>query len=176
MTDGDGLPEQYAPARPREASELTEVQVEICRRIMVGESVRSICRDDAMPAQSTVFDWLRLDPEFRSAYQLAKQLQAETLADEILEISDDGANDWMERKREDGSTEEVLNHEHVNRSRLRVDSRKWLAAKLAPKRYGDASTLRVDGGIGDDRRQMTQEEIAVRVAALMHAVNKRKGG
>jgi len=64
-------------------------------------------------------------------------LGLDALAEEILEISDDGSNDWMERKRQDGSVETVLNSEHINRSRLRVDSRKWLLSKMAPKKYGD---------------------------------------
>lgn len=167
MTGSDTPPEHYAPARPREASELSEVQVQICRRIMLGESVRAICRDEAMPAQSTVFDWLRLNPEFRSAYHLAKQLQAETLADEILEIADDASRDWVA-----GENGPVVDHEHVQRSRLRVDSRKWLAGKLAPKRYGDASMVRV-GMMDPGGRQMTQEETITRLVALAAGVQKR---
>ena len=58
------------------------------------------------------------------------------MADEMLEIADDGSNDWMLRK--DGDKEfYVLNGEHVQRSRLRLDTRKWLLSKALPKVYGD---------------------------------------
>jgi len=158
-----------APARTRDASDLTDVQQEICRRIMEGASVRTICRDEAMPSRSTVLNWLAAEPAFRAAYAFAKQLCAETLAEDILDIADDSTGDWIEA--ENGKQ---LDHEHVQRSRLRVDSRKWLAAKLAPKRYGEAAMLRV-GGLGDEPRQMNPEDIAVRLASIFHAANKRKG-
>ena len=67
-------------------------------------------------------------------------MQADHFADEIIEIADDASNDWMERERKDGSTEAVLNYEHVQRSRLRIDARKWLMARMAPKKYGDKIT------------------------------------
>lgn len=157
-------------ARASETDGLTVVQEEICRRVMNGESVRAICRDDAMPCKSTVMNWLATDPQFRAAYALAKQLLAETLAEEILEIADDASQDWKEG--EDGP---VFDHEHVQRAKLRVDSRKWLAGKLAPKRYGDSSTLRV-GDLDANPRQLSQEEIVVRITAIMSAAMKRRGG
>lgn len=75
--------------------------------------------------------------DFAARYVRARELQAEHWADQIVDISDDGSNDWMERNRQDGSSEMVPDHEHVTRSRLRVDSRKWLLAKLRPGTYGD---------------------------------------
>lgn len=90
-----------------------------------------------MPSKTSVFRWLNDQPSFRDQYARAREAQAEHWADEILEIADDGSNDWMERRLKDGATETVIDHEHVTRSRLRVDSRKWLMSKLAPKKYGD---------------------------------------
>lgn len=161
------LPDSYAPAPAREG--LTDVQMTICRRLMEGESMVAICRDDGMPARSTVFEWLATQPEFQRAYILAKQLLAETFADEIVAISDDASRDWIET--EDGK---VLDHEHVQRSRLRVDSRKWLASKLAPKRYGDSASLRVGGLDAGADREMTDDERAVRLAAILSAAEKRR--
>jgi hypothetical protein len=125
MTSTPALPDQYAPAR--EAQPLTDQQMEICQRIMAGESMRRICTDEHMPVRSTVFEWLARNADFRAAYAIAKQFLAETLADEILEIADDMAGDFV-----DGEDGPEFQHEHVQRARLRVDSRKWLAAKLAP--------------------------------------------
>jgi hypothetical protein len=95
-----------------------------------------------MPDKATVFRWLAQNEGFRDQYARAREAQADALFDEMLDIADDGSNDWMERKREDGSTEEVLNHEHIQRSKLRIDARKWMAGKLRPKVYGDATTLK----------------------------------
>ena len=108
----------------------------ICERLVEGESLRSICRDPDMPAISTVFRWMRLVPEFSEQYAAARDAQADTLADEILEIADDSRNDWMEKHGSD-STGWQLNGEHYQRARLRVDTRKWIASKLKPKRYSD---------------------------------------
>lgn len=59
-------------------------------------------------------------------------------SDEVIDISDDGSNDWMERNHgEDKQSTWTINGEHVQRSRLRVDTRKWLLSKLKPERYGD---------------------------------------
>lgn len=171
MSDNPSTPTGAVPAlaQAREGSMLSPIQMEICQRVMAGESVRRICRDEHMPTQSTVFEWLASDIQFRTAYQIAKQLLAETLADDMLEISDDTSGDFVEG--EDGP---AFNAEHVQRSKLRVDTRKWLASKLAPKRYGDSTALRVDG-LGDQGRPMSAEDIAVRLAAIFSSIDKRKG-
>lgn len=121
----------------------------ICARIADGESLRQICRDAAMPDKSTVMRWLDAHAAFRDQYARARELQADHFADEILEIADDGTNDWMTREGKDGDGIEVANHEHINRSRLRVDSRKWLMSKLAPKKYGEKITADLNHGAQD---------------------------
>src|SRR4051794_16693229 len=69
----------------------------------------------------------------------ARAAQADHFADEIIAIADDTSGDWIER---DG--ELMVNHEHIQRSRLRVDARKWLMARMAPKKYGDKVVLAGD--------------------------------
>lgn len=110
---------------------------DICERIGGGQSLRSICKADGMPAMSTVFKWLNEQPAFSEQYARAREAQADALFDEIQDIADDGSNDWMERRREDGSVDEVVNHEHISRSKLRIETRRWMAGKLKPKKYGD---------------------------------------
>ncbi len=133
----------------------------ICRRLAEGKSLRSICRDDAMPAISTVMGWLFDDNhgEFSEQYAHAREAQADVLFDEALEIADDAAADWTM----DGNGKTVLDHEHVQRSRLRVDTRKWAAGKLAPKRYGDKIQHTGDGGgpirVRPDLSKLTDEEL-----------------
>lgn len=93
-----------------------------------------------MPHVATVLRWLGKDEHaaFREQYARAREAQADVLADESIEIADDATNDWMEVNAADEKGEKYrLNGEHVQRSRLRVDTRKWFASKLAPKKYGD---------------------------------------
>ena len=129
--------------RPTKYSQ--EMVSKICARLSVGESLRSVCRDETMPGLTTVFTWLQNKQEFREQYDRAKEESADALSDEILDIADDGTNDWMEKENKDGSTYIALNHEHVQRSKLRVDARKWIASKLKPKRYGDKIDMTTNG-------------------------------
>jgi hypothetical protein len=111
---------------------------EICRRIADGESLRAVCRDENMPDDRTVRAWaLEPDHPISPQYARARELQFDRWAEEVVEISDDGSNDWMERELESGRIIEVPDHEHISRSKLRVDTRKWLLSKLLPKRFGD---------------------------------------
>ncbi len=128
--------------RPSDYNE--ETALKICERLAEGESLRAICLDDDMPSKSSVFRWLDANPSFRDQYARAREFQADTMADEIQDIADDGTNDWMEKRLNDGSVIEVVNHEHIQRSRLRVDTRKWVASKLKPKKYGDKLDLGSD--------------------------------
>jgi hypothetical protein len=115
-----------------------EIADTICERIADGESLRSICLDEDMPNKATVFRWLARHPEFCDQYARARETQADALFDDILDIADDGSNDWMKRKDADGSVNGWReNGEALRRSVLRVDARKWMAAKLQPKKYGD---------------------------------------
>ena len=98
-----------------------------------------------MPDKSTVLRWLADDSrrEFRDHYARAREVQADTLAEETVEIADDSSRDFKTVIR-DGVEVQVFDHEHVQRSRLRVDARKWFASKLAPKKYGDKLELAGD--------------------------------
>lgn len=113
-----------------------------------GRSLKSICRDDGMPSRPSVVRWLRAVPEFRAKYELARDEGLDVLGEELIEIADDGSNDWMERENDNGSKTLVVNTDHIQRSRLRVDARKWYLSKLAPKRYGDRSAVELSGPDG----------------------------
>ena len=105
----------------------------ICERLAEGESLRSICATEGMPSKAMVFRWLGARKEFADQYARAREAQADALADEILNISDDGRNDTYQD--EDGNVR--TDQDVIARSRLRVDARKWIASKLKPKVYGD---------------------------------------
>lgn len=123
-----------------------EVADAICARLAEGESLRSICRDAGMPSPSTVLRWLQDEDKkaFAEHYARSREMGYLLLADEILEISDDSAGDVQI----DESGNERTNAERVARSRLRVDSRKWLLSKMLPKVYGDKVTQEHTGPNG----------------------------
>lgn len=134
---------------PRQSEFTQEIADLICERIADGESLRSICADDAMPSTSTVCKWLSQQKPFSEQYARARELQADALFDEILEIVDDGLNDWIERKGDDGKTLGwIENGEALRRSALRVDARKWMAGKLQPKKYSEKHQLALTGADG----------------------------
>jgi hypothetical protein len=85
--------------------------------------------------------------DFLKKYNRAREEQADYLAEEMLEISDEGMNDYIETFK-DGSVRVRVNDEHISRSRLRVDTRKWIASKLKPKKYGDKIQSEVSGPDG----------------------------
>lgn len=100
-----------------------EMADHICSEMASGRSLRSICDDEGMPERRTVFRWLSKNDEFRHQYARAQEDRAAALAEDILEIADEGS---------EGDTQ---------RAKLRVDTRKWLMSKMAPKKYGDRTEL-----------------------------------
>nr|WP_235001436.1 hypothetical protein [Nitrosovibrio sp. Nv4] len=96
-------------------------------------------------SQRALWNWLDSDQEFMQQYIKAKELSADVHFEAIIDIADDAANDVIVA--EDGR--EVTNHEAIARSRLRVDARKWVAARLSPKKYGDRTTTALEGGDPD---------------------------
>lgn len=129
-------------ARPTNYS--IELVEEFCRRLSTSErGAAKICREDAdMPSISTLYKWLN-EPDkqsFVDMYARAKEEQADFMAERILDIADDSTGDTTVT--ENGIVE---NREFVNRSRLRVDARKWLLAKLQPRKYGDKLDVTSDG-------------------------------
>lgn len=140
MSDGQTKePVRYSP----------EIALIICDRLAKGESLRQICRSDGMPDESTVRLWsLTPDHPFSPQYAEARNLGIDAIAEETFEIADDGTNDWIQREVDEGRKEVVFNGEHYQRSRLRVDTRKWYLSKIAPKRYGDKLTTEHTGPNG----------------------------
>ncbi len=117
----------------RPSSYTQEIADEICALLADGKSLKKICEMDNMPSKATVFNWLAKNEAFLDNYTRAREAQADTLADEICDIADDGTNDYLS----DENGRKVVNQEVIARSRLRVEARKWIASKLKPKKYGD---------------------------------------
>ena len=117
-----------------------EIFDEICVRIAEGESLRKICKDEKMPSLVSVWRWLNESETLSKQYTRAREEQAETFVDEILDIADDNKDDTYL----DENGKLIINQEVIARSRLRVDSRKWIASKLKPKRFGDYTKIQAE--------------------------------
>lgn len=111
----------------------------ICERIADGESLRTICEQDNMPNKATVFRWLAQDEKLGDQYARAREKQADSLFDECLAIAD-----------QYDSSEKLENDtDHIQRARLRIDTRKWMAGKLRPKVYGEKLELENKHSLSD---------------------------
>jgi len=109
----------------------------IITRLTNGESLSAICREEDKPDPATIYRWLAARPDFCDRYTRAKEEQADTLADEIIAIADEEEGD-------------------VQRARLRVDARKWVASKLKPKKYGERQEIEHTGNIIIDAPPMAK--------------------
>lgn len=140
-----------------------------------GVSLRQICRAEGYPDESTVRQWAINDVEgFAARYAKAREAQMDAWADEILDISDDGSNDWKDRETKDGRIVRVLDDEHIQRSRLRVDARKWLMAKIAPKKYADRIEAVGAGGEPLIPADTPARELAKAVYAILQEAARPK--
>ena len=117
----------------------------ICMMLSEGMSLRQILKADtvgALPAQSTVYEWLIRHPLFAEQYARAREEQADTNADEILEIADERPPEFKDDK---GRV--YLDQTYIQWQKNRIEARKWTAMKLKPKKYGDRVALEgVEGG------------------------------
>lgn len=123
----------------------------ICQRLALGESLRAICRDMEID-HSTVLRWVIADHEgFADQYARARECQAELHVDELIELSDADPEYVIETRREEGSeaviTEKRIDPAWVAQQKLRIDTRKWAAAKMRPTRYGERVDLNHKGGM-----------------------------
>lgn len=130
------LPVTYTP----------ELAAEILEKLSEGQSLRTACKPDHLPAVSTWFLWMRAHVGLSEQYTQAKQEAADAFTEDILDIADDGTNDWMADNYDKGKTPGyALNGENIQRSKLRIETRRWLASKLKPKKYGDKLDLTSGG-------------------------------
>lgn len=142
---------------------------DICRELIEGRSLRAVCRGRGRPALGTVMRWLAERPDFRTRYGLARQAQADALFEEMLEIADDAAGDFVEKK--SGTPGLAVNAENIQRSRLRIETRKWIIARLAPKKYGE----RPEDGAIDPAAAMAPEARRARIAELLARAAEDRG-
>ncbi len=130
---------------PAESTYTDTLSDEICEEIAFTEKgLEKLCEDFShWPSARTIHRWIETNEVFRQKYARARERQADYLAQQIIEIADDGRRDYTV----DEEGHETVDHDHIARARLRVDARKWAASKLAPKKYGDKIQNEHSGGI-----------------------------
>ena len=158
------MAEQKPTGRPSTYTQ--DIADEICAGLAEGKSLRTVCSADHLPCVKTVFNWFRIRDEFLQQYTRAKEESADALTDEMLDIADDGTNDWMERLDNKGvNIGWEINGESIQRSKVRIDTRKWLSSKLKPKKYGDKITTEHTGNVG--LTDMSEETLDAKLAELL---------
>jgi hypothetical protein len=121
-----------------------EIAEYICEQIAMGRSLLSVCREPNMPDAAAVIYWVKIDLcKFKAKYETAIQIRAQLHFEEVIAIADDGSGDFQLREKEDGTEYTVLNAENIQRSKLRVDTRKWELSKMQPKVFGDAQLIKL---------------------------------
>ena len=122
----------------------------ICIGLSEGMSLRKMLKADTqgvLPAQSTIYEWLLRHPSFAEQYTRAREEQADTLADEIIDIADESPETVEVRDKEGNVIDIKIDSGYVNYQRQRIEARKWTAMKLKPKKYGDRVAVEgVEGG------------------------------
>ena len=143
----DGAPPPAPVGRPTIYS--PELIATICARIAEGESMRSVTRDDAMPAMTTLFRWMGEYPDFKQHYATAMEQRTDMMFEDIMEIADEECTFVKKSKHGgddvEGEQEVTFDPTAVARNRLRIDARKWMLSKMIPKKYGDKITQELGG-------------------------------
>jgi len=130
----------------RQSQYTAEVASRICAELAEGKSLRAVCREDGMPSEATVRAWALDDVEgFAAQYTRAREIGYDRLGDELLEIADTPVTGVKTVSKATGI--ETTEGDMIEHRRLQVDARKWMLAKMLPKKYGDKLDLNHSGSI-----------------------------
>lgn len=152
-----------APAKPklphgRPSAYTEELADKICNLIVQGMSCNKISQLDDMPAKSVIYFWLSQHQSFLDKYTRALEIRSLTFLDEATDIADDGSNDYYEKKGKNGETFMAFDSEHVQRSRLRIETRLKMLEKLQPRKYG--AKVDLNHGVQEDNPIMQLLQVA----------------
>jgi len=124
----------------------------ICEGLSEGIPLRELCRREGMPPYRTLYSWIERDADLAAHIARAREIGYDSIAEECLEIADNASNDWVDREQFNPRTKRpemvrVVDQEHIQRSKLRIETRLKLLAKWRPAKYGErvAVTGAADG-------------------------------
>lgn len=153
-------------ARPTSCT--PELVEEICDRLIEGETLRAICRDQHMPSYRSVYRWCLASPEISSRIARAREAGFDAIADEALEIANTPKQGVRTEESDDGF--KTVRDDMLGHRKLQVETRLKLLAKWAPKKYGD----KIDVTTGNESLNLTPEERKAKLAAIAAAAAQRK--
>ncbi|PCH81190.1 MAG: terminase small subunit protein [Hyphomicrobiales bacterium] len=145
---------------------------QILEYLMDGLTLRQIANRDGIPSKATIMRWIADFPERKVDYDAARELLIDAMEDEILAIADDGTNDW--NFRENGL--KSIDHDHINRSRLRVDARKWILSHRRPKTYGAPTQMVIIETKTTDKSKLSAEDLAAALGEVLMQGKSRMAG
>lgn len=142
--DRDGFAARYRRAKaiggagPGPRSIYTaDIANRIVNQLLEGRTLADVCRSPGMPGHATVRQWVTDNREgFAARYRLARQLGSEAIEEQILEIADDSRGDWKLRRRKDGTTAWVVDHENITRARLQINALNRQLSNARPRKGG----------------------------------------
>jgi hypothetical protein len=152
----------------------------VCARISIGESLAQISKGKGMPSLPTIYKWIRTFDQFKVQYDRAKLEAADTMVDQILDISDNGVYDellvdGLPLLDENGKTVKVKTQVGIAHANLRVKARQWIAAKLKPQTYGDKIQTELTGANGGPIATINVEMTAKEAADIYNQnINRNK--
>ena len=171
-----------APGTKPKHVKMTDALFEaLCHDLEQGITLRQICRRPDMPSSRTVYTFVfeSEDDDVRASrsarYARARELGMEALLEEALDIADDGSNDWVERERSDGTMVEVVDRDHVARSKVRIETRFKVLAIWNPKRFGTLVKFGDPDGKPMEQGNKSASDIAIDIAKLMVAAAREQG-
>lgn len=133
---------------------------EICTRIIEGQTLTQILKDPHMPNRRTVVRWLTEKKDFAAKYESARTFMADTLFDEILDIADGRAVENPQLDFSNRSQSKAAKMEGYDRQ-VRIEARKYVISKLAPKKYGDTKQVEISGNVDKPLTTVTRIELVV---------------
>lgn len=165
-----------------------EVAAKICERIAQGKTLRAICRGDTdvegvdspgwCPHFTTVYDWLNQNEDFALRFARARDIGADAIAQETLDIADtpvEGRIETDKVDRDGAPYTEVRRADMIEHRKLQIDTRLKLLSKWNPKKYGESSRLDIGNADGEPFKIAGAADVdtAARIVALFAAVEKR---
>lgn len=141
----DNSAEKKSVGRPSSYTE--ETASKLCSYLSMGQSLRTACKNEGMPSIQTVFNWIASNPTFLEQYTRAKEEASDALVEDMLDIADETPS-IPEMDKEGNIVAVKIDSAGVARNRLRVETRKWIASKLKPKKYGDVTRTEITGKDG----------------------------
>ena len=145
---GDAQTELKKHAIGRPSSYNPVIAEKICELLSEGVPLREICRMEGMPAWRNIYFWMARDDDLSAHIARAREAGYDAIAEECLDIADNATNDWMDREFRNAhgkiEVQRVVDSEHIQRSKLRIETRLKLLAKWRPEKYGEKTILTGD--------------------------------